>query len=85
MRVILSPTLLPASNPVSTHFPQSKIGLYIPKQDGGIWWWAAVYGVTQSWTQLKQFSSSSSSSILTKTEMLLVLHLLPYTAFSFGD
>ena len=25
-------------------------------------WWAAVYGVTQSWTRLKRFSSSSSSS-----------------------
>ena len=25
-------------------------------------WWAAVYGVTQSWTQLKWLSSSSSSS-----------------------
>ena len=24
-------------------------------------WWAAVYGVTQSWTRLKQLSSSSSS------------------------
>ena len=24
-------------------------------------WWAAVYGVAQSWTQLKQLSSSSSS------------------------
>ena len=23
-------------------------------------WWAAVYGVTQSWTRLKQLSSSSS-------------------------
>ena len=23
-------------------------------------WWAAVYGVAQSWTQLKQLSSSSS-------------------------
>ena len=29
-------------------------------RDGGAWW-AAVYGVTQSWTQLKWFSSSSSS------------------------
>ena len=28
-------------------------------RDGGAWW-AAVYGVTQSWTQLKQLSSSSS-------------------------
>ena len=26
-------------------------------------WWAAVYGVTQSWTWLKRLSSSSSSSI----------------------
>ena len=31
-------------------------------------WWAAVYGVTQSWTQLKQLSSSSSSSTLLPEE-----------------
>ena len=30
-------------------------------RDGGSWW-AAVYGVAQSWTQLKCLSSSSSSS-----------------------
>ena len=29
--------------------------------DGGAWW-AAVYGVAQSWTRLKQLSSCSSSS-----------------------
>ena len=29
-------------------------------RDRGVWW-AAVYGVTQSWTQLKWLSSSSSS------------------------
>ena len=28
-------------------------------RDGGAWW-AAVYGLTQSWTQLKRLSSSSS-------------------------
>ena len=28
--------------------------------DGGAWW-AAVYGVTQSWTRLNRLSSSSSS------------------------
>ena len=28
-------------------------------RDGGAWW-AAVYGVAQSWTRLKQLSSSSS-------------------------
>ena len=32
-------------------------------RDGGAWW-AAVYGVTQSRTQLKRLSSSSSSSNL---------------------
>ena len=32
-------------------------------RDGGAWW-AAVYGVAQSRTQLKRLSSSSSSSIL---------------------
>ena len=31
-------------------------------RDGGAWW-AAIYGVAQSRTQLKQLSSSSSSSI----------------------
>ena len=30
-------------------------------RDGGAWW-AAVYEVTQSWTQLKRLSSSSSSN-----------------------
>ena len=29
-------------------------------RDGGAWW-EAVYGVTRSWTRLKQLSSSSSS------------------------
>ena len=31
-------------------------------KDGGAWW-AAVYGVAQSWTRLKWLSSSSSSSL----------------------
>ena len=30
-------------------------------RDGGAWW-AAVYGVAQSWTRLKRLSSSSSST-----------------------
>ena len=38
-------------------------------KDGGAWW-AAIYGVAQSWTRLKQLSSSSSSSI--KLHILLV-------------
>ena len=33
-------------------------------RDGGAWW-AAVYGVTQSWTRLKRLSSSSSIHINT--------------------
>ena len=31
-------------------------------RDGGAWW-AAVYGVAQSWTRLKRLSSSSSSGL----------------------
>ena len=35
-------------------------------RDGGAWW-AAVYGVTQSWTRLKRLSSSSSRTTNTHT------------------
>jgi len=38
-------------------------------RDGGAWW-AAVYGVAQSGTWLKQFSSSSSSSCFSGTLLL---------------
>ena len=54
------------------HFSLSRIGegngnplqcscLENPRERGA--WWAAVYGVTQSWTWLKWLSSSSSSSL----------------------
>ena len=57
--------------PFTFHFSLSCIGegngnplqcscLENPR-DGGAWW-AAVYGVAQSWTQLKRLSSSSSDS-----------------------
>ena len=36
-------------------------------RDGGAWW-SAIYGVTQSQTQLKRLSSSSSSSGLKKAD-----------------
>ena len=39
-------------NPLQCSCPEN------PK-DGGAWW-AALYGVTQSWTQLKRLSGSSS-------------------------
>ena len=42
---------------MATH--SSVLGLENAKDWGA--WWAAVYGVTQSWTQLKQLSSSSNS------------------------
>ena len=49
--------------------------------DGGAWW-AAVYGVAQSWTQLKGLSSSSSSDYLEATQIthniLPVLNMLLY-------
>ena len=35
--------------------------VFLPRESQGQGtWWAAVYGVAQSWTQLKQLSSSSS-------------------------
>ena len=37
-------------------------------RDGGAWW-AAVYGVAQSWTRLKWLSSSSSSSRFTSVQL----------------
>ena len=42
-------------------------------RDGGAWW-AAVYGVAQSWTRLKRLSSSSSAGCW--AELLPVLVLL---------
>ena len=51
-------------------------------------WWAAVYGVAQSRTRLKQLSSSSSSSssrLQIINEAVVPLHLMvpnPYTLLS---
>ena len=50
-------------------------------RDGGAWW-AAVYGVAQSRTQLKHLSRSSSSSsmsielVMLSNHLILCLHLL---------
>ena len=45
-------------------------------RNGGAWW-AAIYGVTQSWTRLKWLSSSSSSSsrLKEKTKHFMWLRL----------
>ena len=45
---------------MATH--SSVLAWRIPGTGGA--WWAAIYGVTQSWTQLKRLSSSSSSKSL---------------------
>ena len=38
--------------------------VFLPEESQGWWaWWAAVYGVTQSQTQLKRLSSSSREHI----------------------
>ena len=42
-------------------------------RDGGAWW-AAIYGVAQSWTRLKRLSSSSSSSRLSE-----IYHLVQHS------
>jgi len=38
-------------------------------RDGGAWW-AAIYGVAQSRTRLKQLSSSSSSNLILKGTLI---------------
>ena len=68
------------------HFSLSYIGegngnplqcscLENPKDSGG--WWAAIYGVAQSRTQLKRLSSSSSSStyINKSIKRIIIRHL----------
>ena len=53
-------------------------------RDGGAWW-AAIYGVTQSWTRLKQLSSSSSNidDILKSRDITLLtkVHLVKAMVF----
>ena len=41
-------------------------------RDGGAWW-AAVYGVAQSWTRLKQLSSSSKASECVNSHKVLTM------------
>ena len=56
-------------------------------RDGGAWW-AAVYGVTQSWTRLKWLSSSSSMQYCSLQNRILLLSPVTSTAgycFCFGS
>ena len=55
--------------------PLQRSYLENPRDEGA--WWAAVYGVAQSSTQLKQLSSSSSS-ILSSIEATLIYISRPY-------
>ena len=65
------------------HFSLSLIGegngnplqcscLENPRDRGA--WWAAVYGVAQSWTRLKWLSSSSSNCIRISLLFIMVIH-----------
>ena len=47
-------------------------------------WWAAVYGVTQSWTRLKWLSSSSSSLSLEITSYIRLFQIVPYPITHWG-
>ena len=41
-------------------------------------WWAAVYGVAQSWTRLKQLSSSSFSFSSSSRNKVIYLKIFMY-------
>ena len=50
-------------------FSLSSTPVFLPGESrDGRAWWAAVYGVAQSWTRLKRLSSSSSSSMIGGSE-----------------
>ena len=53
-------------------------------RDGGAWW-AAVSGVSQSWTQLKRLSSSSSRHDTWASQAALVMKNLPANAGDVRD
>ena len=53
-------------------------------RDGGAWW-AAVSGVSQSWTQLKRLSSSSSRHDTWASQAALVVKNLPANAGDVRD
>ena len=62
--------------------------VFLPGESRG-WgaWWAAIYGVAQSWTRLKWLSSSSSEchtrdGIFGKTMSLPLLHILMWSLYS---
>ena len=57
--------------------PLQYSGLENPEYRGA--WWAAVHGVTQSQTRLKQLSSSSSIQLAkTRPETLTVAQIITY-------
>ena len=57
---------------MATHSSQYSC-LENPRDRGA--WWAAVYGVTQSWTQLKRLSSSSSMIYPNILESYILAHI----------
>ena len=52
--------------------------------DGGAWW-AAVYGITQSWTQLMRLSSSSSSRSIFKINYNIIVANLEWYIIIYSD
>ena len=55
----------PLEKEMATH--SSVLAWRIPGMGGA--WWAAVYGVAQSWTQLKRLSSSVADNTTVFNEM----------------
>ena len=51
---------------------------------GGGAWWAAVYGIAQNWTRLKQLSSSSSSFGAPAYSHTMKVQMFVLITFAFG-
>ena len=48
-------------------------------------WWAAIYGFAQSWTRLKQLSSSSSTSIKDTNQKAPVKQVVSRSEMMLGE
>ena len=53
-------------------------------RDGGAWW-AAVYGITQSWTRLKWLSRGTGKVLYTVHSDSLIFNFVPCLLYNFSE
>ena len=60
--------------------------VFLPGESQG-WgaWWAAIYGIVQSWTRLKRLSSSSSSTLILNYPQWIIVRKVKFTLKQWGQ